>query len=250
MDHSLFENACEKIINKERERRQIGVLGEKTVHAVLKYYMEPDCTYHEIRINGFFADIAREDEIIEIQTRNFNKLRRKLGVFLEQGYVTVVYPIPYTKWISWINEETGEISGKRKSPKKGSVYMAFHELYKIKEYLLHPNLRIHLIEMDMEESRLLNGWSQDKKKGSTRYDRIPISLVEEVILDSSMDYVKLVPDILMKGFTSKEFRKASGLTQAKAQTALNVLYYVGAVKRIGKSGNSFQYERILEEERE
>ncbi|MEG2441736.1 MAG: hypothetical protein RSB37_09515 [Acetivibrio sp.] len=242
MDSVLFQAACDKIINKDRERKQIGVLGEKTVHAVLKNYMEPDSRYHEIPVEGYYADIAREDEIIEIQTRNFNTLRRKLDVFLERGYVTVVYPIPYIKWISWMDVETGEVSSKRKSPQKGSPYMAFSELYKIKTYLTHPNLRIHIIEMNMEETRLLNGWSQDKKKGSTRFDRIPLEIIEEVLIDTPKDYKKLIPSCLKSGFSSKEYKKATGLSQSKAQTALLVLHYVGAVNRIGKQGNTYLYE--------
>ncbi len=242
MDHKLFEAACEKIIDKDRERKQIGVLAEKTVHAVLKNYIEPNTKYHEIRIEGYYADIAREDEIIEIQTRNFNTLRRKLDVFLSRGFVTVVYPIPYIKWMSWLNEETGEITSRRKSPKKGSPYMAFFELYKIKEYLVHPNLRIHIILMNLEETRILNGWSLDKKRGSTRYDGIPLELVDEIFIDSTKDYQKLVPKTLDSGFSSKDYQRETKLTQSRAQTALNVLNYVGAVERIGKKGNSYLYE--------
>lgn len=242
MDQSLFAAACEKIIDKERERKQIGVLSEKTVHAVLKSYLEPDTSYHEVRIEGYFADIAREDEIIEIQTRNFNTLRRKLQVFLERGFVTVVYPIPYIKWMCWLDEETGEISNPRKSPKKGSAYDSFYELYKIKEYLTHPNLRIHIILMNLEETRILNGWSRDKKRGSTRYDRIPLEIVEEIYIDGMADYRRLVPDTLAEGFTSADYQKATRLSPSKARTALHVLNHVGAVTRIGKSGNSFLYK--------
>lgn len=244
MDKKQFEEACNRIINQNRERKQIGTLGEKTVHAVLKYYLEPDISYHEIFMEGYYADIAREDEIIEIQTRNFSTLRRKLDVFLERGYVTVVYPIPYVKWLCWINEETGEVSGRRKSPKTGSPYMAFYELYKIKMYLKHPNLRFHIILMNMEESRLLNGWSKDKKRGSTRFDRIPLDIVEEIYIDGREDYKKLVPDNLEPGFTSKEYQKATKLSKSCAQTALNILNYVGAVERIGKEGNSYKYKKM------
>ncbi|WMC92706.1 hypothetical protein [Kineothrix sp. MB12-C1] len=43
-----------------------------------------------------------------------NKIRTKLEVFLERHPVTVVYPIPHTKWLIWIDEETGEFSKKEK----------------------------------------------------------------------------------------------------------------------------------------
>lgn len=245
MDQKLFDEACDKIIYKERERKQIGVLQEKTIHAVLKNYFEPNPLYHEIRIDGFYADIAREDEIIEIQTRNFYAIRKKLEIFLERSFVTVVYPIPATKWLCWINEETGEVSARRKSPKKGSFYQAFYELYNIKQFLLHPNLRIHLVLMDMEESRLLNGWSKDKKKGSERFDRIPLALVDELILDHPDDYAKLIPEELKEGFTSSDYAKAAKLSRAQAQKGLNILTHLGVVERIGKAGNAILYKKRL-----
>ena len=135
INHEQFQIAKEKIIGKTRERQQIGTLSEKTVHAVVKNYYEPNEYYQEIPIQGLYADIFNGSEIIEIQTRNFDQVRKKLDRFLPLYPVTVVLPIPDSKWLYWINEETGEISEKRKSPKKGNPYQAFIELYKIKPYL-------------------------------------------------------------------------------------------------------------------
>ena len=132
-------------------RQGIGTLSEKTVHAVMKNYYAPDTDMHEIPIENFVADIYTGQEIIEIQTRAFNKMRRKLDAFLPLYPVTIVYPIPHIKWLSWIDEETGETSPKRKSPKTGNPYMAFIELYKIRPYLSNPNLHLKLALLDMEE---------------------------------------------------------------------------------------------------
>ena len=94
-------------------RQGIGTLSEKTVHAVMKNYYAPDTDMHEIPIENFVADIFTGQEIIEIQTRAFYKMRRKLDAFLPLYPVTIVYPIPHIKWLSWIDEETGETSPKR-----------------------------------------------------------------------------------------------------------------------------------------
>ncbi len=243
MDRLLFQNACERVVDSKKEGSGIGILGEKTVHAVLKNYLVPDQSCHEIKVGNFYADIVNENGIIEIQTRNFDKLRRKLEAFLTLSPVTIVYPIPHTKWLRWVNEETGEVSPPRKSPKSGTPYMVFPELYKIKNYLLHPNLRLHIVLIDLEEYRLLNGWSQDKKKGSTRNDGIPTGLVEEIFIQNTEEYKKLIPDTLPESFTSKDYQKAAGLRTRSAVTALNVLHYVGAVKRVGKKGRAYLYSR-------
>ena len=209
IDEARFEQAKQKIIGVNRERQGIGTLGEKTIHAVLKNYYAPDCEMQEIPIENFVADIFTGTEIIEIQTRSFNVMRRKLDTFLKQYPVTIVHPIPHIKWVSWIDEETGEASPKRKSPKKGNPYQAFVELYKIRPFLKNENLHFKFALIDMEEYRLLNGWSRDKKRGSERFDRIPLEFVEEVCIDRREDYMQFVPFDLPEPFTSREFAKCA-----------------------------------------
>lgn len=238
----LFEQAKERVIGIARERQGIGTLSEKTVHAVLKRYYAPDEDMHEIPIESYVADIYTGTEIIEIQTRQFNRMREKLDVFLRLYPVTIVYPIPRHKWLIWIDEESGELSKPHKSPVKGNPYMAFAELYKIKAYLKNPNLHLKFVLLDMEEYRLLNGWSHDKKKGSCRYDRIPSQLVKEVCVDRIQDYMQFVPYELEEPFTSEQFAKAAHLRKETAQIVLNILTYVECVERIGKKGHSYLYQ--------
>lgn len=241
----LFFAACDKIVkkDKERERRGIGTLGEKTVHAVVKEYIEPRAEYQEIKVGSFFADVYNENGIFEIQTRSFRNLRRKLDYFLAMGPVTVVYPVPYIKQVRWLDEQTGELSAGRKSPKKGTPYMILYELYQIKEYLLRPELSFQIILMNMEETKLLNGWSYDKKRGASCYDRIPTALVEEVFIEGPKDFYKLIPEGLPEVFTVKEFKKAAKLSDSAASVGVNVLHYTGALERVGKKGNAYLYTR-------
>ncbi|NLL74138.1 MAG: hypothetical protein GX237_11510, partial [Clostridiales bacterium] len=198
---------------------------------------------HEVKIDGFVADICNGDEIIEVQTRSFDRLRKKLPVFLKHYPVTIVYPVPFIKWIQWVNPTTGEITAPRKSPKKGRPYDIFPELYKIKNLLTMPNLRIKIVMMNVEEYRFLNGWSEDKKKGSTRCDRIPIELIDEVYISGPEDYSLLLPESLGDNFTSKDYKKASGLSKKAAGTAVHILNYVGTIKKIGKKGRAYLYTR-------
>ena len=155
IDVKRFEDAKEKIIGKDRQRLQIGTLSEKTVHAVLKNYYEPDEDKQEIPIEGMYADIYADGEIIEIQTRSFDRLREKLNRFLPLYKVSVVLPIPDIKWLIWIDEETGEMSDKRKSPKKGNAYQAFREFYKIKPYILNHHHLTNLLFRIMQAKKFL-----------------------------------------------------------------------------------------------
>lgn len=241
-DKAAFENAKKKIIGVDRQRLGIGTLSEKTVHAILKNYYQPNEDKQEIPIGKYVADIYADGEIIEIQTRQFNKMRDKLQAFLPLCPVTVVYPIPRQKWIIWIDEESGELSRKRKSPVKGNPYMVFPELYKIKMFLKDSNFRLRLAMLDMEEYKLLNGWSKDRKKGASRYDRIPTEFVQELEIDRPEDFMQFVPFELENPFTSAEFAKAAGISAPLARIVLNILFHMETVRRMGKKGNQYLYE--------
>mgnify|MGYP000597902183 FL=1 len=240
-DYEAFVNAKDKIIGKAHNNKGIGTLSEKTLHAVLKLYYEPDEDKHEVAMSGYYADIYNDKGIIEIQTRQLNKLRDKLSVFLQDYHVTVVYPLPFNKWLSWVNPDNGEVQGRRKSPRHFTEYDAFYELYKIKIYLKNPNLSINLVLMDMEEYKLLNGWSYDKKRGSTRYDRVPAGIRRIVKFDRIEDYMQLVPADLKEDFTVKDFAMAAGVSVEASRYTLNILNYLEIVKRTGRVKNGYVY---------
>lgn len=146
-----------------RAKRHRDAWG-KTLHAALKAYYEPDAESHEIKIGRYIADIVGENGIIEIQTRSFDKLRKKLEAFLSVAHVSVVYPVAAVKKLLWIDPQTGEISKPRKSPRKGVAQDVFRELYKIRPLLSHPNLSIRIALLEIEEYRCRDGWSADGKK--------------------------------------------------------------------------------------
>ena len=239
-----FFDACEKIIGKARSDKGIGTLGEKTLHAVLKNYYEPHEENHEIKVGRFVADIVGENGVIEIQTRNFGNLLEKLDNFLEFCEVTVVYPLPALKYVAWLDMDTGELSPKNKSPKKCRIYDAFKEIIRIKYALDNPRFHLVLCFLEMDEIRYLNGWSKDKKRGSSRCDRIPKDIIEEVRFDCVADYRRFIPDGLPDEFTSAHYAKACRITRQLASNGLNILNYLGLVERVGKKGNSFIYKVV------
>lgn len=244
MDREAFEQAKLKVLLKQHEQHGFGTLQEKTVHAVMKLYYEPNIDYHEVPIEGFIADIYTGSRIIEIQNGNFNRLRDKLAAFLPHYPVTVVLPIPHYKWLIWMDEESGELSKKHKSPVTGSVYSAFPELYKIKNFLTDPNLSFAFPLIDMDEYRLLNGWSKDRKKGSNRYDRMPLALFDEVQFDRPEDFIQVIPYELEE-FTVKEFAKAAKIHCDLARVTLHILHSMKLVDRVGKRGREYLYEVVL-----
>ncbi len=237
-----FETARNKVIGRQPKRTGIGTLQEKTVHAVMKHYYAPDEAMHEITVGNYVADIYTGEGIMEIQNGNFYKMRGKLDAFLPLCPVTVIYPIPHKKWLIWVDEESGECSAKRKSPRTGSVYLAFAELYRIKNYLTNDKLRFRFPLVDMEEYRLLNGWSRDKKRGSSRYDRIPVALFDEMVIEKREDYLQFLPNSLPEKFTAADLAQAAKIPARTAGLAVHVLCYLEVIGRIGKKGRAYLYQ--------
>jgi hypothetical protein len=155
--------------------------------------------------------------------------------------VTVVYPVIRQKWLSWLDTSTGECSPPRKTARIGTVYQVFEELTGIRAFLCHENLHFRFPLVDVEEYRLLDGWSRDKKRGSHRYDRVPLAIHEETAVDCLEDYLQFVPYELPEPFTVAELGKLVKLGKREAGMLVYTLHYLGIIGRVGKKGNAFEY---------
>lgn len=237
-----FQEVKEKILGEQRLRASIGTLSEKTTHMILKNYYEPDVDKQEIPIGNYVADIFTGQEIIEIQSAGFGKLRDKLEAFLPEYPVTIVHPIPHIKWLIWIDEETGALSTPHKSPKKGNVYDAFLELYRIRDYLADRHLTVKLLLMELEEYKLLNGYGKNKKIRASKYDRIPLNIIEEIVIERPEDLMQFVPLDLEESFTKKQFAKAVRTDERMASLAIKLYQYYGMMEQVGKDGRAYLYE--------
>lgn len=222
----------------------IGTLNEHSLHAFLKAHYESDPQKCEIKVGRYVADIFNDDSITEIQTRGFSNLKDKLAFFLKDYKVTVVYPIAKHKRLLWVDPVTGETSVPRLSPKHGRFSDIFYELIYIKKLLLDENLHIKIVLLDIDEYRIKNGWSTDGKKGSTRKDRIPLGITDELDINCVADYKKLVPTGLPDIFTSKELMKALHGTKKFVSRAVSVLSFTGAIEKVGKRGREYLYHIV------
>ncbi|MDE5866813.1 MAG: hypothetical protein K2H31_09475 [Lachnospiraceae bacterium] len=242
MDKEAFEQAKVKVLLGRYEQHGFGTLQEKSVHSVMKLYYEPNPDFHEVPIEGYIADIYTGSRIIEIQNGNFNRLRDKLETFLPLYKVMVVFPIPHSRWLVWMDKQSGELSPRRKSPITGSIYSAFPELYKIKKYLTHPNLSFAFPLIDMDEYRVRDARDRAWRKRGTRYDRMPLELHDEIRIERKEDFIQVIPIELENAFTVKEFAKAAHIHHELAQITLHILYSMKLIDRIGKRGREYLYE--------
>lgn len=239
-----FEAARARGLATLHERQGIGTLGERSLHAILKYWVEPDDSRHEIPLGlgRIVADVFDGERVTEIQTRNFNTLRPKLARILPLYPATVVYPVARVKRLIWVNPETGETTPPRRSPKTGRVWDVFHELYRLRPLLPDDRFTLRVVLLDMEEYRLQDGWSRDGKKGSHRMERLPTALGEVFDLRTPADYAALLPPDLPHPFTGGDLARLARIPRNKAGEIINIMYTIEAIIRKGKSGRSYTYE--------
>lgn len=227
-------------------RNSIGTLSEKSLHATLKWYYESDGDRHEIPIGNYVADIVGEHGIIEIQTRNFVKIKPKLSELLEAAHVTVVYPLIDQKRIINTDYDTGEVISARKSPKHRNVYSSVHELYAIKKMLKNPNLSIKMPVLSADEIRVFGIKTRRRKKQHTRKgeyisDIIPTDILDEITLSEPHDYRIFLPEHLPKSFNSADFAQIASTDVYTARRILNILNYIELIEIMGKSGRTTVY---------
>ena len=221
----------------------IGTKQEKTLHQTIKYYLTLDESKHEIGVDKKIVDIYINNQIFEIQTQGFDKLRLKLETLLTNHKLTIVYPIPYIKQIYLINEK-GEIISNRKSPKKGSPLEIFKELYKIKQYLKNDNLTFKIIMFNSEEYRDVVLKKHVRSKGYQRRDQVVSDIVKEYDIDNNYSFDKLLDDLnLPELFTTEDVRKKAKVSKKVSILVLNILLYLEHVVKVGTKSRYIVYKR-------
>ncbi len=228
-EKQCFERLCSRMLSEDRERDSIGMYQEKRLHATLKRYFCPDTERHEQKIGAYTADILSDGVIYEIQTGSFLPLKKKLAYYLENTdlSINVVCPLAYKKWISWLDAETGDISARRRSPKCQRLNDALPEIFRISELMPNERLCVTVMLLEIEEYRLLCGWDKSRKRGSCRYERIPLSLIGQQSLGRSSDFKVFIPP--EDSFTAAEFSSFAGIKGRKAYYALYALKNIGLV---------------------
>lgn len=245
-DEKRFFDARELVLSERAEKGGIGTLSEKTLHKILKYYIEPNSEHHEVEYLGSVLDIKSDKGIFEIQTRGYDKLLPKLKKLLKTDKVTVICPLATSKVIRWVDESTGEISTPRKSNKRENIYDAFKMLFGIREVIASERLAIRVVYLDVEDFRSLNGYGKDRKHYSTRIERIPNKILGEIIISHPDDYKLLLPTDLPCEFVASELAKAIKRTSRYTFYVLKLLVATGAIAECGKRGRAQLYKKCIE----
>ena len=248
MNPERFERLCLEAATHGRTdgANGFGTLAEKRLHAVIKKYLCENEQLHEVGVAGtrFVSDVRIGNEVLEVQTGSFFPMKKKIAYYLENTdlTVTVVHPIAVTRWMSWVDPVTTELSPRRKV-RSETPQELLPELYYLSEHLQHPRLRFQLLLLEVQDFRVLNGWSKDRKKGSNRYERMPLALLGEQSFSKPSDFEILLPQALPAHFTVKDFSALSKLRGRKAYSAVHALAALGLIEQAEPIGRSMGWRR-------
>ena len=234
----------------------IGTLAEKRMHAILKNYVCADVTCHEIRVkdtlgntdakgNGYVADVLRGSNIWEIQTGSMYPMRAKIAWYMQHTpyVVTVVVPVPYRKYINWIDPATGKVQKRSARPHTTKPTSVISELFWLREHLSNPRLRFELLLLEVEEYRLLDGYGKERKARASRYEKIPTALCGTVVLEKREDYLQFLPETLPDTMTAKQYAAATGIRGRDTYYALRALVGAGLLTEGDKIGRAQSWVR-------
>jgi len=219
----------------------IGTLREKPLHASLKQWCSQPGDAFEQPVDGFVIDVVSNDMLIEVQTRSFSSMKRKLARLLELGHrIRVVHPIAIDKWIVKVDDEGDEI-GRRKSPRHGAPTDIFAELVSIPDLILHPALDFLIVMTGEEELRRHDPTKAWRRRGWVVQERRLLEICDTLILSDTADLAGLLPSDLATEWTTADLAAALGRPRRIAQQMAYCLRECGVAMPVGKQGNAIVY---------
>jgi hypothetical protein len=223
---------------------QIGTLRERSLHAHLKrLYSEPG-DFVEEKIQGYWVDIRRGEQVIEIQTGSFASLKKKLHALLPTRPVRVVHPVAVEKWITRLAKDGVTLVGRRKSPKRGSLYDLFDELVSFPQLILDPNFSVEVILIKEEEMRCEDGLGSWRRKGTSIKDHILLEVTSRNVFLNGPDFLCLLPPGWTGPSTNRELAKALKQPYFRIARMTYCFVRMELIRAVGKVGNSVLFERI------
>ncbi len=219
---------------------EIGTLAEKSLHAGIKEWYGRSNDQFEVQLDGFIIDIVRGEQLIEIQTRHFGAMRRKLSRLLEAHPVLLLHPIAQEKWIVR-QTAVGQPISRRKSPKKGQALDLFSELMRIPHLLPHPNLVVGALLTQQEEIWRDDGQGSWRRKGWSLYDHRLLGVVGLHTFATPADLLTLLPPTLPQPFTNRHLAQLAKIQPYLAQRITYTLARCGVVEQVGKEGRANLY---------
>ena len=219
----------------------IGTLNEGSLHASLKQYISQPGDSFEVPINGFVIDIVRERNpkktaLIEIQTKSFLAMRKKLTSLLDEYLVHIVYPVAKETLLIKPDKKP------RKSPKKYSVISIFEELVSIPELISHQNLSFEVISVSLRKTQ---EYDSSLRRGRGGYRTVNTELTEihsTHLFEGIDDFLHLLPKELPSVFTTADIANLGNISRQSAQQIAYCFRKAGVFEELSHTKEGKHYK--------
>jgi len=216
-------------------------MTEYSLHSEIKDWYMVSGDELEVKVEDFIIDILRGKLLIEIQTRNFSAIKKKLIKLLLNNQVRLVFPIAKLKWIAHVSR-SGEFVRRRKSPKKGKLTDLFYELVHTPSLIKDRNFSLEVWLIEEEELRCNDGKGSWKRRGVSVKDRKLLNVFDRIIFEDSRDFLEFLPKELDGYFTNKVLALKLGISIRLAQKITYCLRKMGAISIAGKKNNELLFQ--------
>ena len=224
---------------------------ETTLHRQLKeHYCEPDARI-EVKLGRYRIDVVNGDRLVEIQRSGLAAIRDKVNRLCSDGYqVDVVKPLIARKRLVKLSRKNGSEVSRRWSPLRATVLNVFDELLYFTRVFPHPNLRMLIPLIEIEEVRYPGHGKRRRKRAGDFVvkDRFILDIHETHTFETVLDLQSLLPDDLPKKFDTKELAEGLNVPRHQAQRIGYVLRKTGVAKECGKRGNAILYKLVSKTE--
>ena len=224
---------------------------ETTLHRQLKEHFCESGARLEVKLGRYRIDVVNGDRLVEIQRSGLAAIRDKVNKLVKDGYqVDVVKPLVARKRLVKLTSIDGIETSRRWSPLKATMLNLFDELLYFTRVFPHPNLRILVPLVEVEEIRYPgHGRRRRKRNGDFEIkDRLMLDIHQTEIFKNVIDLQKLLPDDLPKKFDTGELAEGLGVPRHQAQRIGYVLRKTSVAKEVGKRGNSILYQLVTRRE--
>lgn len=227
--------------NESSSDARIGTLNEGDLHLSLKQLYADDPSQIERRTNNFVVDVLKQDRIVEIQTRGFGSLRKKLSALLQTHNVTLVHPIAIRKTI--VKSDEDGTCTRRLSPKRGIIHDVFEELVYLPTFLDKAGMQLDVISVHEEEFRRFDKKRAWRRRGWVVVERKLIEVISKCTFHSSEQLLLELFPHLPSQFTTEDLALETRGNRSLAQKAAYFLRNSNTIRIVSKQGNTLVYER-------
>ena len=216
--------------------------AESSLHLQLKDFYHQPGDKIEFHLDKFIIDIVRKNFLIEIQTKNFSAIKKKLETLIKSYKVLLVYPILQDKWILKIDINSKKLIKRTLSPKHSNYYHIFEELVRIPHLISEPNLMIEALIIQAEEMWVNDNKGSWRRRGWSIKDRRLVNILDQRLFSNPNQFLSLLPSDLETPFTNSDLSNALNESQRLASLMTYCLRKMNLIKIVGKKNRSNLYD--------